>query len=143
LWDNPRSDRASVPTVLQLIGSLDCRGIIERDFGPYPGDVARNMRRLDRTIHVAELVKRSRFHRALRAFRDEKVAHSLDFAVRAIPSVALKYGYERRLLRASIAVVSNLNNAIRNSSFMFDDAVDQSKRNAKALWAACNFEISE
>jgi hypothetical protein len=143
LWDNPRRDRASIPTVLKLIEGRDCRPVIEKALGPYPQDIIRNMRRLDRAVHVAELVRASRFHAALREFRDEKVAHNLDFAVRAVASRTLKYGYERRLLRASIAVVSNLNNALRDSSFMFDDAIGQSKRNAAALWNGCTFVVRE
>ncbi len=143
LWDNPRKDRASVPTVLKLVEGPACREIIKRDLGYDPRYVDAQLQRLDRASEVAALVKSSRFNAALRSFRDEKVAHNLDFGTRAPPATTLKYGYERRLLRASIAIVSNLNNAIRNSSFMFDDAIEQGRRNAAALWNGCSFSVTE
>ena len=101
------------------------------------------MRRLDQAMRVAQKVKSSKFNAALQSFRNERVAHNLDFSARVAPSSVLKYGYERKLLRASIAVVSKLNNAIRDSHFMFDEAVAQSRRNAIAFWKGCTIKVLE
>lgn len=142
-WDSPRDDRTSIPTVLKLLDGSACRAIVEGALGKDQRYTERQMRRLDRAVRVAQKVMRSRFITALQGFRNERVAHNLDFSARAAPSSVLKYGYERRLLRASIAVVSNLNNAIRDSHFMFDDAIAQSRRNAAAFWKGCKIEVLE
>ncbi len=143
IWDNPRKDRASIPTILALMEEPACLAIVEKELGWDSRYSALQMKRFFRARHVAQLVKASRFHRALLSFRNERVAHNLDFGTRVSPPPTLKYGYERRLLRASIAVINNLNGALRDSSFMFDDAIEQSKRNAEALWQGCTFSVLE
>ncbi len=143
LWDSPREDRASIPTILHLIEDAACLAIIEKDLGFDPRYTERQMTRLERAKHVSGLVKKSKFNRALQHFRNERVAHNLEFGSKVSPAPNVKYGYERRLLRASIAIINNLNGALRDSSFMFDDAIEQSQRNARALWEGCKFSVLE
>ncbi len=142
LWDNPREDRASIPTLVALVNDAACRAQIESDLGG-GHYAAGHIHRFDRAIRIAGAIATSKFKTALYDFRNRSLAHSLVFHAPAAPVVLPKYGYERRLLRASIAVVSNFNNAVRDSSFAFDMAVEQSRRNARALWTNCTFTVPE
>lgn len=102
---------------------------------------AGHLGKLNRTIRIARRVKSAKFAKALYEFRNTTLAHTLVGSSTSAPRTMPKYGYERRLLRASIAIVEGLNNAVRDSSFAFDMAVEQSERNAEALWKGCTFAV--
>jgi hypothetical protein len=127
--------------VLSLVRADLCKN---EGIGAPNSYVRKQMARLDQAIRVTRKVQASRFKASLVAFRNERLAHSLTSSqMMGKPSPKLKYGYERRLLRASIAVIGGLNGALRDSNFMFKDAFEQSRRNAKALWLGCKFTVLE
>lgn len=149
LWDRPGVDRASIPTIISLIDTDECRSLVEGDLcgGERVSSpnkyVLGHMNRLERAIKIAKLVDGAKFKRELYDFRNRQIAHTLVANNTSQPESVPKFGYERRVLRASIALVENLNNAIRDSSFMFDMAIEQSRRKAHALWNRCTFDIVE
>jgi len=142
LWDSPREDRASIPTLISLVNTPECRTILEADLGRNTPYAARHKAKFDRAVTLAKRIEASRFTAALYRFRNEQLAHSLVSGRPTAPSTLPKYGYERRILTASIAVAEAFNNAVRDSSFFFEDAIKISKANAEALWNGCTFAVS-
>lgn len=145
VWDSCARDRVSIPTLVELVNCSTCLEVIEENLRRAEGSkkASEILARLRRTISIAEQVQRATFKTALFNFRNSALAHTLHLTSQSPPSKLPKYGYERRLLRASIAIVWNMNSAIRGSDFMFDMAIEQSQRNAKALWEGCTFNVLE
>lgn len=148
LWDRGDSDRESIPAIADLVDDPQVEFAVALSLCKNEGTTSPNhyvrdqLNRLRRAVVVTRLVERSGFRKALRAFRDERLAHSLTpGATKSTAGPTLKYGYERRLLRASIAIINAFNGALRDNQFMFDMAYEQSRRNAEALWGACRFNI--
>jgi hypothetical protein len=55
----------------------------------------------------------------------------------------MKYGDERDVLNAKIAIVEALYCWVNGSGLSFQDSRDIDRENAKALWEACKFTITK
>lgn len=150
LWDRGASDRESVPAIIELVDSplvlaLVSRRLCESESVLSPNSyVKQHVAHLQKAIRVAKKISQATFRKALVEFRDARLAHSL--TPQANPTQAkltLKYGYERRLLTASIAIVNAINGALRNSTFAFEMSFENSKRNAEAFWLTAKFSATE
>jgi hypothetical protein len=76
--------------------------------------------------------------------RDKHLAHSLsrtrrEQKVGALPP--MKYGDEREILNASLPIVESLYCWVNGTSFSFEDSRGIDRKNAKALWDNCTFDI--
>lgn len=150
LWDRGAIDRESLPAIADLVDDPQVQlaaaiALCRNEHVSTPNQYVRDqIGLLKRAIATTRRVERARFRKALVDFRNERLAHSLTGdAAKSLASPTLKYGYERRLLRASIAIINAFNGALRDSQFMFDMSFEHSKRNAAALWGACKFSIAE
>ncbi len=150
LWDRGATDRESILAMVDLVDDPAVSAVIsmklcKSENTAAPNEyVRRQLARLAKAIRVARKVSRAGFRGALVAFRDERLAHSLTPPTSpAGATPAPKYGYERRLLRASVAVVDAFNGALRNSSFAFDMSFESSKRNAEAFWFSAKFAVDD
>lgn len=148
LWDRGAFDRESIPAIADLVDDPQVElaaalTLCRNEHTAAPNQYVLNrINRLRKAVTVTRRLEASGFRKALRSFRDERLAHSLTpGAAKSAANPSLKYGYERKLLRASIAVINAFNGSLRDSQFMFDMAYEQSKRNAEALWGACRFNI--
>lgn len=148
LWDRGAMDRESILAMVDLIDDANVTTVVsaklcESECVAVPNSyVEGQLARLAKAIRVAKRVSGSGFRRSLLTFRDHRLAHSLTPPINPSGAApAPKYGYERRLLRASVAVVDGFNGALRNSSFAFDISFENSKRNAEALWHSANFAV--
>lgn len=83
--------------------------------------------------------------KVLRDFRDEFIAHNL-----SLPKLLeageggarrLRYGDERPLLRETIKIADLLHRALNDTTFFWLDARRMARRDAKALWTRCTFNI--
>lgn len=81
----------------------------------------------------------------LRSFRDEFIAHNLSLP--KAPDAAeggvqrLRYGDERPLLRETIKIADLLHRALNDTTFFWLDARRSARREARALWTRCTFDI--
>lgn len=148
LWDRGSPDRESILSIVDLVDDPDVFAVVSANLCKSEHVTAPNsyvtsqLDRLHKTIRVARRVSQSKFRRSLVAFRDSRLAHSL--TPKNNPTVATpspKFGYERRLLRASVAVIDGLNGTLRNSSFLFEDSFENAKYNAEAFWLSAKFSI--
>jgi hypothetical protein len=58
------------------------------------------------------------------------------------PLPPVKYGDERDMLEASLPIVEALYRWINGTSLSFQDSREIDRKNAKALWEACTFNIN-
>jgi hypothetical protein len=78
--------------------------------------------------------------------RDKYLAHSLTETrrERKVGSIdPMKYGDEREVLNASMPIVQMLFCWENGKSFDFENSRDIDRKNAKALWEACTFDIKQ
>jgi hypothetical protein len=76
--------------------------------------------------------------------RDKYLAHSLTETrrERKVGSIdPMKYGDEREMLNASLPIVQALFCRVNGKSFNFERSREIDRKNAKALWEACTFDI--
>ena len=76
--------------------------------------------------------------------RDKYLAHSLTETRRERKNGSIdpmKYGDERQLLDASLPIVEVLYCWVNGTSFNFENSRKINRKNAKALWEACTFDI--
>jgi hypothetical protein len=76
--------------------------------------------------------------------RDKHLAHSLSKTRREKvgPLPPVKYGDERDMLEATLPIVEALYRWINGASLSFQDSREIDRKNAKALWEACTFNIN-
>jgi hypothetical protein len=76
--------------------------------------------------------------------RDKQLAHSLTETRRekAGPIDMMKYGDEREILNATLPIVQALHCWVNGKGFSFDTSREYDRKNAKALWEACTFNIT-
>jgi len=135
LWDKPRSDRNSLPTIVALVRSEGVFAIARR---------GRNTEReLRDAIDLVDDTQRSELLAGIMQFRDCDLAHALDPNAKKFPELKPKYGHERELLEISRRAIDGLNFAIRESDFQWEDFFRQEQRNSKALWHGTTFEVLE
>jgi AbiU2 len=78
--------------------------------------------------------------------RDKHLAHSLSETRRERkvgPLPFVKYGDERDLLEATLPIVEALHCWVNGASLSLQDSREIDRKNAKALWEACTFNIIE
>jgi hypothetical protein len=76
--------------------------------------------------------------------RNKYLAHSLTETrrERKVGSIdPMKYGDEREILNASLPIVQALFCWVNGTSFDFENSREIDRKNAKALWEACTFDI--
>jgi hypothetical protein len=101
---------------------------------------------LRKATDTVRSIMRSTTFSSLMNLRDKHLAHSLsktrrEHKVGALPP--MKYGDERELLNASVSIVETLYCWVNGISFSFEDSREIDKKNAKALWESCTFQITE
>ncbi|KQT60370.1 MULTISPECIES: hypothetical protein [unclassified Aureimonas] len=100
---------------------------------------------MQRAIQRCREIAASAKVEALRDLRDRAIAHNLDLPEPAegeeTESDRWRYGGETDLLSETIELVEELNKAINSTSFDWDEAKGQSRRNAEELWTNCQFSI--
>ena len=84
-------------------------------------------------------------HASIMNLRDKHLAHSLtetrrEKKVGLLP--AMKYGDERDVLNATLPIAEALYCWVNGTSFSFEDSRNIDRKNAKALWEACTFKIT-
>jgi hypothetical protein len=95
---------------------------------------------LGKAIDESRTISNSPKLRSMMDLRDKYLAHSLEETRRERkigPIDPMKYGDEREMLNASLLVVEALYCWVNGKSFSRE--ID--RKNAKALWEACTFDI--
>lgn len=93
-------------------------------------------------IGVAPKVERCIMKDSLRPFRNAYLAHNLDpDADKVKLPEKFRYGDEGKLLRLTVRVVDRLHLAVNGTSFDWEMAQEQARRNAEELWSACKFSF--
>lgn len=154
LWDKSSNDRESIPSFASLAEGLRTEILrrIESDWRTPPAhhphlydDSLREAKaEFLRTLDIAQRLERSRFVTRLRDFRDKHIAHSLSDDAdikRGKVRVSPKYGEERFLLMASIAIVRRFRLAAVGGDYAFASMIEQTKRNAEEFWGGCSLSI--
>jgi len=78
--------------------------------------------------------------------RDKHLAHALSETRREKkvgPQPPMKYGDERKMLEATLPIVEALYCWVNGTSLSFENSREIDRRNAKALWEACKFTITD
>lgn len=79
--------------------------------------------------------------KSMRDFRDENIAHNLDPNRSSAGGRRSRYGEERALLRETVKVADLLHRGLNDTEFFWLDARRQARRDARALWLRCRFNI--
>ena len=79
--------------------------------------------------------------KSMRDFRDENIAHNLDPNRSSAGGQRPRYGDERTLLRETVKVADLLHRGLNDTHFFWLDARRQARRDARALWHRCRFDI--
>jgi hypothetical protein len=100
---------------------------------------------LRKAIADSRAILASQKHASIMNLRDKHLAHSLaetrrEKKVGPLPPV--KYGDEREMLKATLPIVEALYCWVNGTSLSFDDSREIDRKNAKALWEACTFNIT-
>jgi hypothetical protein len=119
---------------------------LERDnkqFGEKEAQKARD--ELRKAIEDSRAILSSTKYSSIMNLRDKHLAHSLsetrrERKVGPLPNV--KYGDERDMLGATLPIVEALHCWINGSGLSFADSREIDRKNAKALWEACTFNIT-
>lgn len=121
--------------------TIEARQLSNEEFGERQAQRARA--ELRRAIDDARALVASPKHASIMNMRDKHLAHSLSTTRRekAGPIAPMKYGDERRVLSASLAIAQPIFCWVNGKSFDFDDSRRIDRENAKSLWEACTFDI--
>jgi AbiU2 len=114
------------------------------EFGEEQAEMARNQ--LSKAINDSRSILASTQLRSIMNLRDKHLAHSPSETRRERKFGTIepmKYGDERQLLETTLPIVEALYCWINGTSFSFDDSKKIDRKNARALWEACTFNISE
>lgn len=152
LWDKPNNNRASLPTVVQLISDPEIYTLLGRDsferLPPPPGQVrcqsALNADcALRRALQSYEALCADPDHndqlRRLRRQRDEYIAHTL---VGLEPETGPLYGWFERLEQQSGQIVKDIHLGLTGELDVSEHEVD-AMRNAEIFWSAAQRGMSE
>ncbi|MGH1575504.1 hypothetical protein ACRAWG_38905 (plasmid) [Methylobacterium sp. P31] len=175
LWDSPREDRESIPTILELLNKPEivdrvvaekharfANDVFPRDQNPQQDpeieeakkawwldyrarradqEAQTTRRQLQEAVDRAAQVRSGSYLNAMRGFRDAHVAHNLDAPKRIEAAKGLRHGDERRLLRETVKIADRLHRALHNTSFTWLNSRRMARREARALWTGCTFDI--
>jgi len=115
---------------------------IDEQFGKEQVERARG--ELRKAIDDSRTLLASQRHASIMNLRDKHLAHAL-YATRrekAGPLPPVKYGDERDMLEATLSIVEALYVWVNSTSLSFQDSREIDRENAKALWEACTFNIT-
>jgi hypothetical protein len=145
LWDPPAADKVSIPEIVALIDEPAVVTLLWGDFqkahGPAPSaeTAAWNARRFTRALRHAfgltRAIEQSPRHKSLRAHRDKFFAHNLTITTRPNP----RYGYERKLLRASQRIGLALSSVLENRGLDYVGARSLNQRHAAEFWTGLSW----
>ena len=114
-----------------------------QQFGQEQAQKARD--ELRKAIEDSRVILASAKHASIMNFRDKHLAHSLSETRREKkvgPLSPVKYGDERDILDATLPIVEALYCWVNGTGFSFQDSREIDRKNAKALWEACTFNIT-
>ena len=114
------------------------------EFGAEQAQKARG--ELRKAIDSTRSILASPKYASIMNLRDKHLAHSLSQTRREQkvgPLPPMKYGDERDLLNAGLPIVETLYCWVNGTSFSFEDSRKIDQKNAKALWEACKFNITQ
>jgi hypothetical protein len=134
---NPPDD----PELAKLVEEAIVRS--NEQFGQDQAQKARD--ELRKSIAESRSILASQKHASIMNLRDKRLAHSLSETRRENkvgPLPAVKYGDERNMLDATLPIVQALYCWVNGVSLSFDDSREIDRKNAKALWEACTFNIT-
>jgi hypothetical protein len=156
LWDGFDMSKENIPTVVELIDHHDVfeslaqeastpwRGMggAHEALGNHRGQEA--LRELRQAVRVSRAVCRSPRLKRTMNLRHKHLAHSLSqtYSERAGPVARMRHGDERRVLHASLPIVQALYRWVNGTSFSFEQSREIGRKNARALWEACTFNIA-
>jgi hypothetical protein len=162
LWDGPRADRLSIPTIIAIVSDRQVLQALYRDrLVSRRAEEARLAEEVEDgafaqalAAHAARSARqsaRSGFHRDLRdglalgirtmngkdrravaSFRDRNIAHNL-----ALDPVSLRLSQVDRLLRTTTLVGNGLYGLVLRSGFAIDDSRRYARRCTESLWRHC------
>ena len=121
---------------------LDTMRRSEEQFGDEQAQRARE--ELRKAIDESRAISNSPKLASMMNLRDKYLAHSLEETRRERkvgPIDPMKYGDEREMLNASLPIVEALFCWVNGKSFSFENSREIDRKNAKALWEACTFDI--
>ena len=100
---------------------------------------------LRKAIDDSRAILASPKHTSIMNLRDKHLAHSLSETRReqkAGPIPLVKYGDERDMLEATLPIVEALYHWVNGNGLSMADSREIDRKNAKALWEACTFNIT-
>lgn len=152
LWDDPGDNRASFPTVMELISCPEVLVVLRRDaferLSPSGGRFRRKSalnagRILRRALQSYEALRTDPDHREqlrrLRRQRNEHLAHAL---VGLEPETGPRYGWFERLEQQSGQIVKDIHLGLTGEADL-DEHEAESMQNAKIFWSAAQRGMSE
>ena len=151
LWDSAGLEKENISTIVELIDHPDLIEILAQEteanwkgqeFGVQQAQRAREGLRdaVDKSRAILAGPKLA----SIMNLRDKYLAHSLTETRRERKNGSIdpmKYGDERQLLDASLPIVEVLYCWVNGTSFNFENSRKINRKNAKALWEACTFDI--
>jgi hypothetical protein len=161
LWDGPRADRLSIPTIIAIVADRPVlKALYRRRFlsrrieeAKLADDLEEGAARafVVRAPREARHTTRTGFHRDMRdglalgirtmnakdrlavaGFRDRNIAHNL-----ALDPVSLRLAQVDRLLRTTTVVGNGLYGMILRSGFAIEDSRRYARRCTESLWGNC------
>jgi hypothetical protein len=142
-WRQKPSPRSLNPSDDPELRALELEAIQRHhtNFGERQADRVRS----ELPAAIAEgraIMSSSRLH-GIMNLRDKHLAHNLAHTRREKggPVSPMKYGHEREILEATLPIVEALYRCINGTSFSFEDSRKIERKNAKALWDACVFQV--
>jgi hypothetical protein len=112
-------------------------------FGQEQAQKARD--ELRKAIAGTRAIVASQKHASIMNLRDKHLAHSLSGTRREKkvgPLPPVKYGDERDMFDATLPIVETLYCWVNGCSFSFAQSREIDRKNARALWEACTFNIT-
>ena len=101
---------------------------------------------LRRAVDNSRTILASSKYASIVNLRDKHLAHSLSETHRERkvgPLPPMKYGDEREILNTTLPIVEALYCWVNGTSFSFEQSRKVDRKNAKALWGACTFTITD
>jgi hypothetical protein len=160
LWDSVKREKENIPTIIKLIDHPDViealaqetashwRSKDDQQFAQEEAQKARDD--LRKAIDDSRTIIASTRLASIMHLRDKHLAHSLSQTWsekereenKVEPLPPMKYGDERDMLNATIPIVEALYCWVNGTSLSFEDSRKIDRENAKALWEACIFTIT-
>src|SRR5262249_4721809 len=154
LWDSAELEKENIPTIIELIDHPDVIEALaqetashwqDKDDQQFAQEEAQQARDdLRKAIDDSRAIIASGRHASIMDLRNKLRAHSLSKTRREkkVPLHPMKYGDDRQMLDASLPIVEALYCWVNGNSLSFEDSRKIDRENARALWEACRFTIT-